>query len=160
MERSSILYAKFDCQVARQNISLLATAHDCETGFFTSFAIIVPKVSVVMKLKRPHENASVSSRGKAQAELANTKFLELKIPDSYPGSCRISTGAPESCSRADVITVRTQAPARALLSTTCPRCHCSAGFLPPLWHEHSSCNKVNLTEARIKAVFLCLVAVF
>ena len=26
------LYAKFDCSVARQKFSLLATAHDCETG--------------------------------------------------------------------------------------------------------------------------------
>ena len=34
MEQSSILSAKFDCPVARQNISFLATAHDCETGFF------------------------------------------------------------------------------------------------------------------------------
>ena len=29
---ASCLYAKFDCPVARQNLSLLATAHDCETG--------------------------------------------------------------------------------------------------------------------------------
>ena len=34
MEQSSILSAKFDCPVARQNISFLATAHDCETGLF------------------------------------------------------------------------------------------------------------------------------
>ena len=27
-------YAKFDCPVARQNFSLLPTAHDCETGLF------------------------------------------------------------------------------------------------------------------------------
>ena len=32
MGQSSILYTKFDCPVARQNLSLLATAHDCETG--------------------------------------------------------------------------------------------------------------------------------
>ena len=31
MDQSSILSAKFDCPVARQNLrSLLATAHDCE----------------------------------------------------------------------------------------------------------------------------------
>ena len=29
---ASRLYAKFDCPVARQNFSMLATAHDCETG--------------------------------------------------------------------------------------------------------------------------------
>ena len=29
----SRLFAKFDCPVARQNFPLLATAHDCETGF-------------------------------------------------------------------------------------------------------------------------------
>ena len=29
---ASHLSAKFDCPVARQNVSLLATAHDCETG--------------------------------------------------------------------------------------------------------------------------------
>ena len=29
---ASRLYAKFDCPVARQDCSLLATAHDCETG--------------------------------------------------------------------------------------------------------------------------------
>ena len=34
MEQSSILSAKFDCSVACQNCSLLATAHDCETGLF------------------------------------------------------------------------------------------------------------------------------
>ena len=28
--------AKFDCPVARQNSSLLATAHDCETGLLFS----------------------------------------------------------------------------------------------------------------------------
>ena len=32
MEQPSILSAKFDCPVARQNFSLLATAHDCEIG--------------------------------------------------------------------------------------------------------------------------------
>ena len=31
MEQSSILSAKFDCPVAHQNCSLLATAHDRET---------------------------------------------------------------------------------------------------------------------------------
>ena len=31
MEQSFILSAKFDCPVARQNLSLFATAHDCET---------------------------------------------------------------------------------------------------------------------------------
>ena len=29
---ASRLYAKFDCPVVRQNLSLLATAHDCETA--------------------------------------------------------------------------------------------------------------------------------
>ena len=37
MEQSSILSAKFDCPVARQNLSLLATAHDCETDLDFSF---------------------------------------------------------------------------------------------------------------------------
>ena len=32
MEQSSILSAKFDCPVACENVSLLETAHDCETG--------------------------------------------------------------------------------------------------------------------------------
>ena len=32
MEQSSILSAKFDCPVACQDVSLFATAHDCETG--------------------------------------------------------------------------------------------------------------------------------
>ena len=31
---ASRLFAKFDCPVARQNICLLATAHDCEIGLF------------------------------------------------------------------------------------------------------------------------------
>ena len=35
MEQSFILFAKFDCPVARQKFSLLATAHDCETGCST-----------------------------------------------------------------------------------------------------------------------------
>ena len=34
MEQSSILSAKFDYPKARQSISLLATAHDCETGLW------------------------------------------------------------------------------------------------------------------------------
>ena len=29
---ASRLYVKFDCPVACQNLSLLATAHDCKTG--------------------------------------------------------------------------------------------------------------------------------
>ena len=32
---TSQLYAKFDCPVAYQNFSLLATAHDCEIGLFS-----------------------------------------------------------------------------------------------------------------------------
>ena len=32
MEQFSILFAKFDCPVARQNCSLFATAHDCESS--------------------------------------------------------------------------------------------------------------------------------
>ena len=32
MYQSCILYAKFDCLVSYRNCSLLATAHDCETG--------------------------------------------------------------------------------------------------------------------------------
>ena len=35
MDQSPILSAKFDCPVAHQNASLLATAHDCKTGLFT-----------------------------------------------------------------------------------------------------------------------------
>ena len=34
MEQSSILSGKFDCPVARQNLSLLATGHDSETCLF------------------------------------------------------------------------------------------------------------------------------
>ena len=34
MKQSSILFAKFDCPVAHKNFSLLATAHDCETGLY------------------------------------------------------------------------------------------------------------------------------
>ena len=33
MEQSCILFAKFDCPVAHENLSLLATAHDCGSGF-------------------------------------------------------------------------------------------------------------------------------
>ena len=32
MYQSCILYAKFDCLVSRRNVSLVATAHDCESG--------------------------------------------------------------------------------------------------------------------------------
>ena len=35
VEQSSILSARFDCPVARQNFSLVATAHDCETGLWS-----------------------------------------------------------------------------------------------------------------------------
>ena len=38
MEQSSILSAKFDCPGACQNISLLATAHDCETDLYGGIA--------------------------------------------------------------------------------------------------------------------------
>ena len=31
---ASRLYAKFNCPVARQNVSPITTAHDCETGIF------------------------------------------------------------------------------------------------------------------------------
>ena len=45
MEQSSILSAKrFDCPVAHQNLSLLATAHDCETGISTLSLQILLKV--------------------------------------------------------------------------------------------------------------------
>ena len=33
MEQTFILSAKFDCPVARKNVSLLATAHDCELAY-------------------------------------------------------------------------------------------------------------------------------
>ena len=36
MDQSSILSAMFDCPVARQNVSLLATEHDCETGLLAN----------------------------------------------------------------------------------------------------------------------------
>ena len=42
VEQSSILSAKFDCPVARQNVSLLATAHDCETGLWSSLPFCLP----------------------------------------------------------------------------------------------------------------------
>ena len=35
MEQSSILSAKFDRPVVRQNCSLFATTHDCETGLYS-----------------------------------------------------------------------------------------------------------------------------
>ena len=34
MKQSSILSANFDCPVAHQNFSPLATGHDCETGLY------------------------------------------------------------------------------------------------------------------------------
>ena len=40
MEQSSFLSAEFDCPVARQNYSLLATAHDCEPGLSGKFHLI------------------------------------------------------------------------------------------------------------------------
>ena len=36
---TSQLYAKFDCPVAYQNFSLLATVHDCEIGLFSRLYI-------------------------------------------------------------------------------------------------------------------------
>ena len=39
VEQSSILSAKFDCSVAHQNISLLATAHDFEIGLLRQVSI-------------------------------------------------------------------------------------------------------------------------
>ena len=41
VEQSSILSAKFDCPMARQNLSLLATAHDCGSGEFLHKTIAV-----------------------------------------------------------------------------------------------------------------------
>ena len=54
MEQSSILSAKFDCPVARYNISLLATAHDCETGLLTqsTFAWHYEDVERTFEVKR------------------------------------------------------------------------------------------------------------
>ena len=43
---ASRLYAKFDCPVAHQNISLLATAHDCETGLWYSLPFCLPSLIV------------------------------------------------------------------------------------------------------------------
>ena len=37
---------KFDCPVARQNVSLLATAHDYETGLFTKSKLFLSYISV------------------------------------------------------------------------------------------------------------------
>ena len=39
------LYAKLDCPVARQKFSLLATAHDCETGLLAISELPLPSVS-------------------------------------------------------------------------------------------------------------------
>ena len=40
-EWSSIVSVKFDCPVARQNLSLLATAHDCETDLSKNYLIVI-----------------------------------------------------------------------------------------------------------------------
>ena len=42
---ASSLYAKFDCPVARQNLSLLDTAYDCETGFIPPVITISKKTT-------------------------------------------------------------------------------------------------------------------
>ena len=39
---ASCLIAKFDCPVARQKFSLLATAHDCETGLHQCISCSLP----------------------------------------------------------------------------------------------------------------------
>ena len=38
---ASCSYAKYDCPVACQNFSLLATAHDCKTGLFRQMVHIL-----------------------------------------------------------------------------------------------------------------------
>ena len=43
-----ILSAKFDCPVARQNFSLLATAHDCETGLLSKSSKAVSRYAKSM----------------------------------------------------------------------------------------------------------------
>ena len=61
VEQSSILYAKFDCPVARQNFSLLATAHDRQTDLLLKRSIFAhhslhrflsSKVNWMNKMKR------------------------------------------------------------------------------------------------------------
>ena len=66
--KSSILSAKFDCPVARQNFVLLATAHDCETGLLTVFKLVVFPYSLVscwLLLSKLEHNPQVSN-GKRQ----------------------------------------------------------------------------------------------
>ena len=45
---AAILTAKFDCPVARQNFSLLATAHDCETGLLSKSSKAVSRYAKSM----------------------------------------------------------------------------------------------------------------
>ena len=42
----AIWLTEFDCPVAHQNVSLLATAHDCETGLWNSLPFCLPSLIV------------------------------------------------------------------------------------------------------------------
>ena len=44
------LSAKFDCPVTCQKLSLLATAHDCETDFFSTPIIALERLSLAYLL--------------------------------------------------------------------------------------------------------------
>ena len=72
MEQSSILSAKFDCPVARQYVSLLAAAHDCEIQFhplyFSTHASSLTRAKMSQK-SRP--NALGQKGSQVNANLQN-----------------------------------------------------------------------------------------
>ena len=63
VEQSSILSAKFDWPVACQKLSLLATAHDCETDLFSATIYDVLRSCPVF-------NAVDAARGSCAAQYA------------------------------------------------------------------------------------------
>ena len=71
MEQSSFLFAKFDCSVARQNISFLATVHDCETDLFSKKTL-----RKIKKSQMPHsmQNEGILGEERTRIVKALTVF--------------------------------------------------------------------------------------
>ena len=73
MEQSSVLSAKYDCPVARQNVSPLATVHDYESGYNCQLGQHKICSLRVTKAKRTRKSMQVD------ASLQNQNLAKLRI---------------------------------------------------------------------------------
>ena len=84
VEQSSILSAKFDCPVARQNLSRLATAHDCETDN----SGIIWRLTRVVLLQHAETTKCIEKRFNWQTNLLVGSFVadEESAPQNLQSS--------------------------------------------------------------------------